>query len=271
MTYRKEINQLLTSLDVAFVNEELDFFIPSHNLAIMFNKLYPTSVVISDRLHNRHKYEVCQESGIRLLMISEDEWEDRGAVIKSRISNILGKSKKGPGARKLRIAKLHNGEANRFFERHHVQGKTGSIIYAVGAWDSENLVGAMAFNQQRNTQDIELVRFATNGLTYAGMFSRLLKTSLNDNQYSEILSFADLRYSEGNVYEKNGFTLVGKIPPDYRYVYGGRTWHKSSFTKKKINEKFGLDMSQMTERQAMESLNIPRIYDCGKLKYCLNV
>ena len=276
--YETEIEKFLSSIGVDFEQnnktvlgrKHLDFYIPSHKLAIEFNGIYWHSTAVQmDVLYHRKKYEGCRDSGVRLIMINQDEWDEKRHVLKSRILNMLGKSERGHGARTLLIDKISNSLANRFFDDHHIQGGVSSIQYAVGAWDKNCLVGVMAFNQQRTTQAVELIRYATNGKVYAGLFSRLLKHAIRYRNYTEILSFSDLRYSNGEVYIKNGFGLVKEIPPDYRYVYRGKTWHKSSFTKSKIHQKFGLDMSKLTEREAMEKLGIHRIYDCGKLKFRL--
>jgi very-short-patch-repair endonuclease len=249
---------------------ELDFYIPSRNLAIEFNGIYWHSDIFKDRYYHQRKYLACKEQGIRLLMINEDEWLRNSDVIKSKISNVLGNSERGTPARKLSLQSISPTGANTFIARHHIQGATGSIINAVAAYDGDELVGVMAFNKQRGTGDIELIRFCSSGKTHAGMFSRMFKWAIREWNYDKVLSFADLRYSEGAVYETNGFELVNEIPPDYRYVLGNETFHKSAFTKKNIEKKFSLDMSVLTERQAMEELGIPRIYDCGKLKYCWN-
>ena len=137
----------------------------------------------------------------------------------------------------------------------------------MGAFYNDAMVGAMAFNNQRNTQKVELIRFCSDGKVRAGMFSRMFKNACDEYNLNRVISYADLRYSQGLVYANNGFDLVDEIPPDYRYIDGRRTWHKSSFTKSRIAKKFGIDMTTMTEKQAMEQLNIPRIYDCGKLKF----
>jgi hypothetical protein len=79
------------------------------------------------------------------------------------------------------------------------------------------------------------------------------------------LSFADLRYSDGGVYEKNGFVNIAMVPVDYKYIVNGKTVHKSSFTKDKIRRKFG--ETGGTEREMMARLGFLRIYDCGKIKY----
>ena len=275
-SYELEINHFLKSLNVDFETNnksilgglQLDFFIPDRKLAIEFNGLFHHSTAMKkDKKYHRNKFLGCKAAGIRLLMINQDEWDERNEVVKSRIKNILKMSERGLGARKLRIDRLGVGEANMFFNRYHIHGNTGSIIYSAGAWDGDALVGAMAFNKQRITQDIELIRYATDEKSYAGLFSRLFKYSINHEKYTKVISFADLRYSLGEVYEQNGFNLYSEIAEDYRYLWKSKTWHKSNFTKRKISKRFGLDMSTLSEKEAMKMLKIPRIYDCGKLKY----
>ena len=73
---------------------EIDIYIPSHNLAIEFNGLYWHSSVHVDKNYHRNKYERCRDAGIRLLMISEDEWNERSDIVISKIRNILGQSER---------------------------------------------------------------------------------------------------------------------------------------------------------------------------------
>jgi len=124
----------------------------------------------------------------------------------------------------------------------------------------------MAFNYQRGTRKIELIRFCSDGKQYPGAFSRMFNHAIISQEYKEVISFVDLRYSIGEVYDRNGFTMIKEIGPDYRYVVKNKTMHKSSFTKAKISKKFDIDMTNLTERQAMAQLGIHRIYDCGKIK-----
>ena len=125
----------------------------------------------------------------------------------------------------------------------------------------------MAFNKQRGTGEIELIRFCSDGRTYAGMFSRLFRYSINQFGFTSVISFADLRYSDGGVYRRNGFVLENVIKPDYRYIVGDKTFHKSSFTKSRIAERYGVDIAGRTEREVMRELGILRMYDCGKMKF----
>lgn len=247
--------------------KELDFYLPDHKVAIEFNGLYWHSDKNISNDYHAIKTKLCHDQGIRLLMIDEEQWIYRQDVVQSKILNMLGKSPRGVGGRKLQIERIDAKSANAFFEAHHLQGRTGTIIESYGAMSGGQLVAAMAFNRQRGTGAVELVRFCSDGATYAGLFSKMFKWAREQEQFDEVISFSDLRYSEGDVYRKNGFEFVNEIAPDYRYIVGTRTYHKSSFTKKRIAEKYKIDMSAITEREAMAMLKIGRIYDCGKLKF----
>lgn len=267
----KELIKRIEQLGITVIENPLvSIYIPSRDgipeLGIDFVKFKDAS---TDRNHYRDKYMFCHNEGLRLLTVFENEFSLKPELVISKIRNIVGKSERGVGARKLSIRPITVSMANAFFDQYHLQGRTGSIITAYGAYlpNTTRLVAAIAFNQQRNTQDIELIRYATDGATYAGIFTRLFRHALREKPYDTVLSFADLRYSQGDVYERNGFKLVKEIPADYRYIVGNALHHKSLYTKANIAKKFGLDMSTLTERQAMEQLKIPRIYDCGKLKY----
>lgn len=250
---------------------EVDFFIPNHNLAIEFNGLYFHSCQIVEDDNHHEKMTMAQVAGIRLMMINEDEWLERQEIIKRKILLLCDKGVRGDGARKLTCQKIDNGTAKSFCEQYHIQGAPAATSYSYGAYDKHNhLVAAITLGKQRRTEVLELQRYCTDGKLYAGVFTKLMKLITTEHK-EPIVSFADLRYSDGGIYRKSGFREDGIIRPDYRYVKRLKTYHKSNFTKDKIAEKFGLDMSQMTEREAMKLLGYSRIYDCGKIRFVLDV
>ena len=55
--------------------------------------------------------------------------------------------------------------------------------------------------------------------------------------------------------------------PDYKYIVSDKRVHKSRF--KKANLK--IENVSITETQAMKNKNILRVYDCGKIKFELNL
>ena len=274
--YEEEISFFLNILGITHVTNtrsiiqgmELDFYLPDYKLAIEFNGLYWHSTAVQqDTQYHRRKYQECRNLGIRLLMINEDEWLRSGQAWRNRIANIVNLSPIGVGARKLSISEISQNTANNFCDEHHIRGKTNSVLYAFGGFYEDDLVSIMVFNKQRGTGDIELVRYCTNGGNYPGIFSRLFAFAIKQYCIRDVISFADLRHSQGSLYLNNGFNFVHEIPPDYQYVYRDKTYHKGSFTKDQINKMFGPQYAGLTERGAMTILNIPRIYDCGKLKF----
>lgn len=270
-----EMEQWLFQQGIAFIKNdrtvlkpyEIDFYLPDNSLAIELNGLYWHSDKFKENNYHREKHLMCKSLGITLLMINEDEWSLRSDNIKKRISHLLGQSTKGSPARKLSIKKISQRDANNFFDINHIQGQTSTISYAIGAYDGDILVGAMSFSKQRTTGNIELSRFSTDGKSYAGLFSRLFINAIRETGYKRVITFADLRYTDGDVYTKNGFVFEKELRPDYRYVKNDKSFHKSSFTKKKIANKFGLVMTELTEREAMVKLGFHRIYDCGKIRF----
>jgi hypothetical protein len=279
-TYETEIAAFLTDLGVEFIRNdrtiiapnELDFIIPSHNLAIEFNGLYyhcdsPRGV---DHGYHLKKYQKCADLGLRLVMINEDEWLDRPHLIEEKLKNLLGKGSRGLGARRHKIQQIKTDLAKRFCDKHHIQSGTGSQI-AYGSYLDGILTGVICIGKQRTTQRWELKRFCTDGKSYAGLFSKLFKTYLRDHNPNEVITFADLRYSAGNLYEKSGFCKKGIIPPDYCYVKGFKTFNKSSFQKNAIKRKFNIEVSEKTEAELMKELGYYRMWDCGKIKYSWSI
>jgi hypothetical protein len=249
--------------------KELDFVLPEYKLAFELNGLHWHCEDNKPRLYHYEKLKECSFKNIRLIMINEDEWLERREAIELKIKNLIGRSEKGVGARKLTIKQISNSEAKYFFNKHHIQKAPSILKCSFGAFFNDELVGAIAFNNQRTTKNLELIRFCSNGKIYPGMFSKIFSFAVNSTlkDVTEIISFADLRYSDGGIYKKCGFKLVEEIRPDYRWVKNRKSYHKSNFTKSNIAKKFGVDSSLKTETEWMKSFGYRKMWDCGKLKF----
>lgn len=245
--------------------KELDVYIPDHALAIEINGLYYHSDKFKERSYHYDKWKSCHDKGIQLLNIAEDEWLFRKDIVKSRILHLCGLGEKSVGGRKLTIKPIAGNVAGIFCETFHLQGAAYGVIDAFGAYHDDILVGVMTFGRQRGTDKIELSRFCSDGMSHPGMFSKMFKFAVEHSEYTEILSFADRRYSNGDMYSKAGFIYDGDTAIDYQYVVGTTRCSKRAFTKSKIAKKFGISVD--TERSAMLELGIPRIYDCGKMRF----
>ena len=117
------------------------------------------------------------------------------------------------------------------------------------------------FEGRKKMSDDEwnLSRFCNKlGFSAVGGASKLLKYFIEAYKPSRIVSYADKDWSQGNLYEKLGFKKVYETKPDYKYIDSKsiKRLHKSKFRKSKT----GISES---------SLNLPKIWDCGKIKYNL--
>jgi hypothetical protein len=115
--------------------------------------------------------------------------------------------------------------------------------------------------KKMNIDEWNLNRFC-NKIDYVviGAASKLLKYFKENYVPSRIVSYADRDWSEGNLYYKIGFGLISAGKPDYKYIIDQKRIHKSRFRKSRLKY-------QKSESSYMFENNIPRVYDCGKLKF----
>ena len=132
-----EIQEFISSLNIEFEisnryilsdNKELDIFIPSKNVAIEFNGLYWHNELHKSNNYHLQKTKECQEKGIRLIHVFEDEWIIKQGIVKSRLSNILGVTQFHTYARKCTLRNISSSEAKLFLDKHHIQGYCNSSI-----------------------------------------------------------------------------------------------------------------------------------------------
>jgi len=244
---------------------ELDIVLPDHKLAIEFDGLYWHNENVVENDYHLKKTEACESLGYQLIHIFEDEWRYKKEIVQSRLKGILGKNDK-IFARKTVCKEISYKESKEFLEKSHIQGNCMSK-WQYGLFAGDKLVSVMTFGKSRFADGFELLRFA-NALdtNVVGGASKLLKHFVKDHpEISKIVSYADRRWSRGNLYEKIGFKFLHKTDPSYFYRVGRVRKSRFEFQKHKLVEQ-GFDPSK-TEHEIMKERKCPRIYDCGTLKY----
>ncbi len=255
--------------------KEIDIFIPGLNIGFEMNGLiWHSEKFNTEKKYHLLKTEECEKKGIRLIQIFDDEWMLKNSICKSRIRNILGFTEKKIYARNCRIAEVDSKTATRFLDRNHIQGKTQTNV-RIGLFYEDELVSVMAFcrnrinlnGKPRNDKEYELVRFANMlGTTVVGGASRMFKYFVETYSPEKVKSFADRRWSNGNLYEKIGFEFEENTPPSYFYVINKRRVNRFNMRKDVLIRKYGCP-SEMTEKEFCESKGWYRVYDCGTRKY----
>jgi len=250
--------------------KEIDILIPSKKIGIGYNGNWShTEENGNDRNYHISKTELAESKGYRLIQIFEDEYINHKDIVLEKITHMLGcdRGKTRVGARKCSITEVGKDEAKEFLDKWHIQGFAGATVY-YGAFYNDTLVGVMTFLEEKKGF-WNLNRYSTNtGYSIPGLASKMFRHFLNNNSVIQVKSFLDRRWGKSgdSVYERMGFKLESVIPPDYRYLVGGERVHKFNFRKQALNKKHGLPMT-MTETEMTQELGIPRIWDCGLVKY----
>ena len=216
---------------------ELDIYLPELKLAIEYNGLYWHSYgqleTNEERSKHKTKTDICDQHGIRLIQIWEHEWEEKKEIVKSRLKSIFGVDQK-TFARKCIVQEVTNSEAKDFQNQLHIQGHTVASV-KLGLFHDNQLVALMTFGKPRFSKQYEweLIRYCSKG-TVIGGASKLMAHFINKHMPKSIVTYADRRWSVGNMYFKLGFSEVKKTEPNYFYFKGCQRYQRYSFQKKKI-------------------------------------
>lgn len=253
-------------------NKELDILIPNFKLAVEFDGLYWHSDKFIQKEYHILKTEECEEKGVQLVHIFEDEWKYKNDIVKSRLTNLLGKTPRKIYGRDTCIREVDTTKSMEFLEENHIQGKLGGKV-KLGLYLEDELVSIMTFGSLRKSLgstskdgSYELLRFCNKKYTNViGGASKLFKYFLQTYKPNYVIAYADRRWSKGELYVKLGFTFVKNTIPNYFYVKSGNRYNRFRFRKSELIKQ-GFDPSK-TEREIMQDLGYLRIYDCGTKKF----
>jgi hypothetical protein len=256
---------------------ELDIYVPSLKIGIEYCGLYwhnEDSPTPRARMYHKHKMDKADAHGIRLITIFEDEWRDRQSQVKNFVKSALNVHEKKIFARKCQIRTLKSPEAAAFLESNHIQG-AGKILVAFGIFFDNDLIGVItgsSHHRKMNENELILNRLAfKDGWLVVGGASRLTSALLKyakENGYTKLISWSDNRWSQGKVYKQLGFNLEAELGPEYSYVNGSNRESKQSCQKKNLVKRGGVGV---TELEMANSLNLHRIWDCGKKRWTMDV
>lgn len=248
--------------------KELDFYIPSHKLAIEVNGVYWHSYDEECKIRNKNKFyhlektTKCNEKGIHLLHFYEYEIDLYYEKVCSIINSFLGLNEK-IHARKCKIVNLNSTTYYNFCEENHIQGGVNSSI-RYGLVHDNNIVAVIGFSKSRYDKkiDFELIRYCSKlNTNVVGGLSKLFRHFLKENDNPSVISYAQRRLYTGKSYEKIGFRLSKISPPSYIWVNKkGDCLSRYKTQKHKLNE-------EGTEKEIMKRRGYLQIYECGNYVY----
>ena len=251
-------------------NRELDILIHEKSLAIECDGIFWHSDYSKDKNYHLDKTNACEARGIQLIHIFENEWKDKQFIVKSRLKHILGVIKNKIFARKCTIKEISNILANKFIDKYHLQGRYNATV-CLGLFYKTHLVAVMTFAKPRfnKNYDWELLRYATvANFNIVGGASKLL-AYFRKNYPGSIISYADRRWSNGNLYRKLGFEELPPSTPSYFYTKGSEVISRFGAQKHKLRKLLKNFDETKTEKENMLANGYNRIYDCGNRVFVL--
>jgi hypothetical protein len=243
---------------------EVDIYLPDLKLGFEFNGIYWHSDKYKHRNYHLNKTNFFRERGIRIIHIWEDDWVFKTEITKSVILNKIKIGSSKIFARKCTVSEIKNSKIVKdFLNQNHIQGHANSII-KIGLYYDNDLISVMTFDRSEgrkkmNDDEWNLSRFCNKiNTNVIGGASKLLNYFIKNYNPTRIISYADRNWSIGELYDKLGFERLYESNPDYKYIIKNKRVHKSKYRKSYT----GVSESK---------LEIPKIWDCGKIKYEKNI
>jgi very-short-patch-repair endonuclease len=242
---------------------EADILIEHKKIIIEYNGIYWHSELYRDRMYHQKKSLLAQEKGYTIIHVWEDDWEFKKDIIKNKILYKCGVGGERVFARECVVHEVGSSLLREFYEKNHIQGNINSSINLCLIHD-EMIVAAMSFKKYKDGYD--LTRFATS-CSVVGGFSKLLSNFIKMHKPKNIITFASLDYSNGGLYEKNGFTREEITPPNYSYVKNGKRYSRNQFMKHLLKDKLKVFDDNLSERENMYKNGFVRLFDSGSIRY----
>jgi len=249
---------------------EIDIWLPDEGIAIEYCGLYWHSELNGKtKEYHINKYKQLKNQGIHLITIFEDEYVDNRELVLSMIDARLGKYDAVYNARSLDVKEISSSVLNSFLNKYHIQG-SGRSQYRYGLYHGDELLSVMSFMRgeasRKNRSTWEINRYATKcGVRIRGGASRLFSRFVKDVSPIEVISYADLRWGEGKVYESIGFERLKDTVSNYWYIknnaYPLKRWHRFGLRKNETDD------PTLTEWENRIKQGWDRIWDCGSSKY----
>lgn len=157
-------------------------------------------------------------SAVKVIHIDLDQWYNKAALILNRIAVLCGKQRRIAG-RQTVAARIDKAAALEFQQEHHLNGALpGKFRY--GLFHQGELVAVAVFSGLRNMQhtpdyrSIELLHFCQKGTAQVqGGLSKLLQRMRGELNPSDVMTYIDRDWSDGEGFLALGFKKVGLRQP----------------------------------------------------------
>lgn len=247
-----------------------DVYVPSKNFAVEFHNVdWDADDAHADafvRGAHRKKYVSSKAANVRLIQFYSDEWNNRRSICESVIRNALGANNVQLNGRDCEVKVIDVAQSKPFLEQNHLQGGTRAKHHLGLFHPDHGLVGVMTVRipiQKKYGNVCELARMALKGGVSvrggAGKLVAAVKEWAIAQGHEGVISYAELRFGEGNVYEKCGFTLAGETTVNYWYSNKAKRWDRFKYRAQ----------PGKPEKQVVEEAGVKAVWGSGNKIYLM--
>ena len=163
--------------------------------------------------------------------VVEDRWRKGGEALRERILAHAGRFR-SVYARCCEVRRIDKPSAAAFLSAAHSYGDA-ACRYRYGVFFSEEMVAVGEFSQARRwlkpdgpVRSYEWVRYSSlPGVRVVGGMGKVLEAFANEVRPDDVMSYADLEWSDGGAYRALGFALEGRRDP-VMFAVDPDTWER---------------------------------------------
>lgn len=232
---------------------EIDIYIPDKKLAIEFDGLFWHSTQHGiDKQYHAKKTALCEQSGIQLIHVFENEWMTKKDCVKSRIKSLLIDPVSLPNDYEIKIVDEKN--AIEFQKKHSlVDHATNCNALHIGLFIGNSLTQMLSLNE-KSYSHWKIIDFLYEYRINNSLQSMLSYFECNYHP-TEIQWIVDRRWSNGYMCCECGFNLTKEINP--------QLWHWTMKQHKPVL----ISDNDILQTSEIDVNKINSIYDCGFLVF----
>lgn len=284
------LSDLFDSLGVEYIQNtvdvveghELDFYLPSHNIAIEINGMRYCGVNLNkDKMYTLEKSIACANNGITLYHIWEDNWRTKNDVVVSMLKGILGIDNERVISTNLYecVYKfMTSSECNEFLNKYSLLGPTSSST-RIGLYNGDELLAVVTFSRSDNAEGLRakrteyiLDRFCVkSGCTIPNIHTLMLRFAIRflyKIKCRRIIFYCERDWPDTKPFEENKFVFEKYTEPEGFYSCDTftRTLRLGSIANHETNEEY-----EMKEQERMAKYGLYKCYNTGKIKMRLDL
>ena len=210
---------------------ELDIYLPDINVAIEFNGLYfHSDACRAEKEYHAIKSKLCDDLGIRLIHVYEDEWKYNNKKICQLLKAALNEVNGNICFKNYKIKEISNKEAKPFNELFHIHGHSSAQV-TYGLFCNEELIQLMSFSKIKQNKDLnadnswKIVRsYSESGSTALDGASMLFKYFIQEQNPDTVDCYCDFNKFNGKSYESLGMQFSGYMPPEKYWIINNRRY-----------------------------------------------